>query len=76
MGSAPLAVFSRMLNFGSGRVIRLKFCPLHMYLISYLSSHALVHQNRYCNLVLTKHSTTRVVAMISSFLLLLLFNVY
>lgn len=69
--SAPLAISSNMLNFESGHVIRLKFCCLHIYLISYSSYNALVHQNRYCNLVI-KHSITHVVAMIS----LLLFNIY
>ena len=55
MGSAPLAISSNMLNFGSGHVIRLKFCRLHIYFIPYPSYHAPLHQNSYCNLVI-KHS--------------------
>lgn len=56
MGRAPLAISSNMLNLGSGHVIRLKFRRLHIYFISYSSYHALVHQNRYCNLVVIKHN--------------------
>lgn len=72
MASTPLAISTNMLNFGSGHVIRLKFCRLLICPISYSSYNACVHQNRYCHHV-SKHSITYAVAVIS---LLLLFNIY